>query len=202
MQAKEDENTGLDKCVDISKIKPNPNHPRKKFDEDALQELADSIKIHGVLFPLIVVDRGDYYQIVSGERRWRAAKMAGLKKVPVIVRNYSEAQIAETALIENIQKPRNLIEEADMYRALIDGYEYTLSEMAQIIQKSTKYLSNTLKLLKLSDRVKDMVAERKITPGHARVLLHIKDEGEQYSLAQRIVREGLTISETKAIVKQ
>ena len=203
MKANEDSNTKPDKCVDISRIKPNPNHPRKKFDEEMLQELADSLKLHGMLFPILVVDRGDYYQIVSGERRWRAAKMAGFKEVPVIVRKYTEAQIAEISLVENIRKPvLNPIEKARVYRTLIDENEYTLVEMSQRIRKSSKLISNSLKLLELSEDVQDMVAGQQITPGHARELLPIENKKQQYKLAQRIVNEGLTISEVKAIVKK
>lgn len=202
MQTNKNTNTKPDKCVDISRVKPNPNHPRKKFDEEMLQELADSLKLHGMLFPILVVDRGEYYQIVSGERRWRAAKMAGFKEAPVIVREYTEAQIVEISLIENIKPILNPIEEARVYKTLIEEYDYTLTEMAERISKSTKLISNSLKLLKLTEDVQDMVAERLITPGQARELLPIENKKQQYKLAQRIVYEGLTINEIKAVVKK
>lgn len=201
MQTNEYSSTRPDKCVEISKIRPNPNHPRKKFDEELLQELADSIKIHGVLFPILVVDRGEYYQIVSGERRWRAAKMAGFKEMPVIIREYTEAEMVEICLVENAKHNLNPIEEARVYKTLLEEDDYTLTEMAQKIRKSTKLISNYLKLLKLSEDVQEMVAEHQITPGQARELLHIDNKKQQYKLAQRIVKEKLTIKEIKEIIR-
>lgn len=201
MQTNEYSSARPDKCVGISKIRPNPNHPRKKFDEELLQELADSIKIHGVLFPILVVDRGEYYQIVSGERRWRAAKMAGFKEVPVIIREYTEAEMVEICLVENAKHNLNPIEEARVYKTLLEEDDYTLTEMAQKIRKSTKLISNYLKLLKLSEDVQEMVAEHQITPGQARELLHIDNKKQQYKLAQRIVKEKLTLKEIKEIIR-
>lgn len=201
MQTNEYSSARPDKCVEISKIRPNPNHPRKKFDEELLQELADSIKIHGVLFPILVVDRGEYYQIVSGERRWRAAKMAGFKEVPVIIREYTEAEMVEICLVENAKHNLNPIEEARVYKTLLEEDDYTLTEMAQKIRKSTKLISNYLKLLKLSEDVQEMVAEYQITPGQARELLHIDNKKQQYKLAQRIVKEKLIIKEIKEIIR-
>ncbi len=191
-----------DQVVKITKVEPNRNQPRKKFDEDELQELSDSIKIHGVLFPILVVNRGDYYEIVAGERRWRAAKMAGLKEVPVIIRDFTEKQIAEISLIENIQRTDlNPIEEAKAYRDLIDKYNYTQDQLAERISKSRTAITNTMRLLKLSDNVQDMIMEDLISAGHARALLSIDNIEEQYELAQRVMDEKLSVRDIEKIVK-
>ena len=191
-----------DQVVKITKVEPNRNQPRKKFDEDELQELSDSIKIHGVLFPILVVNRGDYYEIVAGERRWRAAKMAGLKEVPVIIRDFTEKQIAEISLIENIQRTDlNPIEEAKAYRDLIDKYNYTQDQLAERISKSRTAITNTMRLLKLSDNVQDMIMEDLISAGHARALLSIDNTKEQYELAQRVMDEKLSVRDIEKIVK-
>ena len=191
-----------DQVVKITKVEPNRNQPRKKFDEDELQELSDSIKIHGVLFPILVVNRGDYYEIVAGERRWRAAKMAGLKEVPVIIRDFTEKQIAEISLIENIQRTDlNPIEEAKAYRDLIDKYNYTQDQLAERISKSRTAITNTMRLLKLSDNVQDMIMEDLISAGHARALLSIDNTEEQYELAQRVMDEKLSVRDIEKIVK-
>jgi ParB family chromosome partitioning protein len=191
-----------DQVVKITKVEPNRNQPRKKFDEDALQELSDSIKIHGVLFPILVVNRGDYYEIVAGERRWRAAKMAGLKEVPVIIRDYTEKEIAEISLIENIQRTDlNPIEEAMAYKSLIDEYNYKQDELADRVSKSRTTITNSLRLLKLTDNVQDMIVEDMISAGHARALLSIDDPEQQYELAQRIMDEKLSVRDIEKIVK-
>ncbi|MCR5831351.1 MAG: ParB/RepB/Spo0J family partition protein [Lachnospiraceae bacterium] len=191
-----------DQVVKITKVEPNRNQPRKKFDEDELQELSDSIKLHGVLFPILVVNRGDYYEIVAGERRWRAAKMAGLKEVPVIIRDYTEKQIAEISLIENIQRTDlNPIEEAKAYKDLIDKYNYKQDELAERVSKSRTAITNTMRLLKLSDSVQDMIVEDLISAGHARALLSIDNSDEQYELAQRVMDEKLSVRDIEKIVK-
>ena len=159
-----------------------------------MQELSDSIKIHGVLFPILVVDRKDYYEIVAGERRWRAAKMAGLKEVPVIIRDYTEKEIAEISLIENIQRTDlNPIEEAMAYKSLIEEYNLKQDELAERISKSRTAITNSMRLLKLADNVQDMVVEDLISAGHARALLAIDNPDEQYELAQRVMDEKLSV---------
>ena len=191
-----------DQVVKITKVEPNRNQPRKKFDEDALAELADSIKIHGVILPLLVVNRGDYYEIVAGERRWRAAKMAGLKEIPVIIRDYTEKEIAEISLIENIQRTDlNAIEEAVAYKKLIDEYHLKQDDLAERISKSRTSITNKLRLLKLSENVRDMIVEDLISEGHARAILAIEDPKEQYELAQRVVDENLSVREIEKIIK-
>lgn len=191
-----------DQVVKITKVEPNRNQPRKKFDEDELQELSDSIKIHGVLFPILVVNRGDYYEIVAGERRWRAAKMAGLKEVPVIIRDYTDKQIAEISLIENIQRTDlNPIEEAKAYRDLIDKYNYKQDELAERVSKSRTAIANTMRLLKLADSVQEMIVDDLISAGHARALLAIDNTDEQYELAQRVMDEKLSVRDIEKIVK-
>ena len=191
-----------DQVVKITKVEPNRNQPRKKFDEDALAELSDSIKIHGVLFPILVVNRGDYYEIVAGERRWRAAKMAGLKEVPVIIRDYTEKEIAEISLIENIQRTDlNPIEEAMAYKSLIDEYNLKQDELAERVSKSRTAITNSMRLLKLASNVQDMIVDDLISAGHARALLSIEDPEEQYELAQRVMDEKLSVRDIEKIVK-
>lgn len=191
-----------DEFVKITKVEPNRNQPRKIFDEDELQELSDSIKIHGVIFPILVVNRGEYYEIVAGERRWRAAKMAGLKEVPVIIRDYTEREIAEISLIENIQRTDlNPIEEALAYKSLIDEYNLKQDELADRVSKSRTAITNSMRLLKLSKEVKDMIIEDMITAGHARALLAVEDPAEQYELAQKAFDEKLSVRDIEKIVK-
>ena len=191
-----------DQVVKITKVEPNRNQPRKKFDEDELQELSDSIKLHGVLFPILVVNRGDYYEIVAGERRWRAAKMAGLKEVPVIIRDYTEQQIAEISLIENIQRTDlNPIEEAKAYKDLIDKYNYKQDQLAERVSKSRTAITNTMRLLKLAESVQDMIVDDLISAGHARALLAIDNAEEQQELAQRVIDQKLTVRDIEKIVK-
>ena len=164
--------------------------------------MSDSIKIHGVLFPILVVDRKDYYEIVAGERRWRAAKMAGLKEVPVIIRDYTEKEIAEISLIENIQRTDlNPIEEAMAYKSLIEEYNLKQDELAERISKSRTAITNSMRLLKLADNVQDMVVEDLISAGHARALLAIDNPDEQYELAQRVMDEKLSVRDIEKIVK-
>lgn len=191
-----------DKFVKITSVEPNRNQPRKTFDEDELQELADSIKQFGVIFPILVVKRKDYYEIVAGERRWRAAKMAGLKEVPVIIRDYTEQQIAEISLIENIQRTDlNAIEEAQAYKRLLEEFGQTQDELAERISKSRTTITNSMRLLKLSEPVQQMVITEMISAGHARALLGIDNPEEQYAIAQRVFDEKLSVREIEKLVK-
>ena len=190
--------------IDINKIEPNENQPRKEFNEDALQELADSIKQHGLIEPIIVQEgKKGFYQIIAGERRWRAARLAGLKKVPAIVKDYTDQEIMEIALIENIQREDlNPIEEAEAYQRLISEYKLKQDEVADKVSKSRVAITNALRLLKLDERVRRMVVEDKIKSGHARALLSIKDGELQYETALQIFDGNLTVRETEKLVKK
>ena len=188
--------------VAITKVEPNRKQPRKYFDEDALQELADSIKQFGLLQPILVQDRKDYYEIIAGERRWRAARLAGLKEVPVIIKNYSDQEIVEIALIENIQREDlNPIEEAQAYKRLLEEFNLKQDEVAERVSKSRVAVTNSIRLLKLNDKVPQMVIDDMISTGHARALLAVEDEEEQYALAQKIFDEKLSVREIEKLVK-
>jgi len=188
--------------VKITKVEPNREQPRKNFDEDALQELADSIKQFGLLQPILVQDRKDHYEIIAGERRWRAAKLAGLKEVPVIIRNYTEQEIVEISLIENIQREDlNPIEEAQAYKRLLTEFNLKQDEVAERVSKSRAAVTNSIRLLKLCDEVQQMVIDEMITTGHARALLAIEDKDEQYNLAQKIFDEKLSVRDVEKLVK-
>ena len=188
--------------VKISKVEPNREHQRKKFDEDALLELSESIKMYGVLQPLLVSDKKDYYEIVAGERRWRAAKMAGLKEVPVVIKEFSDQEIVEISLIENIQREDlNPVEEAMAYKRLIDEFNLKQDEIAERVSKSRTAVTNSLRLLKLDARVQQMMVDEMISAGHARALLAISDAEKQYSVAMRIFDEKLSVRETEKLVK-
>ncbi len=196
------EEKGPETMVKITKVEPNREQPRKYFDEDALQELADSIKQFGLLQPILVQDRKNYYEIIAGERRWRAAKLAGLKEVPVIIRNYTEQEIVEIALIENIQREDlNPIEEAQAYKKLLTEFNLKQDEVAERVSKSRAAVTNSIRLLKLSDKVQQMVIDDMISTGHARALLAVEDADEQYNLAQRIFDEKLSVREVEKLVK-
>ena len=188
--------------VKITKVEPNREQPRKNFDEDALQELADSIKQFGLLQPILVQDRKDYYEIIAGERRWRAAKMAGIKEVPIIIREYTDQEIVEISLIENIQRENlNPIEEAMAYKRLLEEFHLKQDEVAERVSKSRTAVTNSMRLLKLSPRVQQMIVDDMISTGHARALLAIDDEEQQYQLANRIFDEKLSVRETEKLVK-
>ena len=188
--------------VKISKVEPNREQPRKKFDEDALLELSESIKMYGVLQPLLVSNKKDYYEIVAGERRWRAAKMAGLKEVPVVIKEFSDQEIVEISLIENIQREDlNPVEEAMAYKRLIDEFNLKQDEIAERVSKSRTAVTNSLRLLKLDARVQQMMVDEMISAGHARALLAISDAEKQYSVAMRIFDEKLSVRETEKLVK-
>ena len=188
--------------VKITKVEPNREQPRKFFDEDALQELADSIKQFGLLQPILVQDREDYYEIIAGERRWRAAKLAGLKEVPVIIKNYTEQEIVEIALIENIQREDlNPIEEAQAYKKLLTEFNLKQDEVAERVSKSRAAVTNSIRLLKLSEKVQQMVIDDMISTGHARALLAIEDPEQQYIIAQKIFDEKLSVRDIEKLVK-
>lgn len=189
--------------IDIQKIEPNREQPRKKFDDDALLELSDSIKQFGVLQPLIVQDKKEFYEIIAGERRWRAAKMAGLSKVPVIIRTYTEMERVEIGLIENIQREDlNPIEEAAAYKKLIQEYDLKQDEIAERVSKSRTAIANSMRLLKLDERVQQMVIDEMISTGHARALLAVEDKDTQYALANKIFDEKLSVRETEKLMKK
>lgn len=188
--------------VKINQVEPNRDQPRKDFDEDALVELADSIKQFGILQPLIVQKKKDYYEIIAGERRWRAAKIAGVKEVPVIVKEFTDQEIVEISLIENIQRENlNPIEEAMAYKRLLQEFNLKQDEVAERVSKSRTAVTNSMRLLKLSPRVQQMIVDDMISTGHARALLAIDDEEQQYILANRIFDEKLSVRETEKLVK-
>ena len=188
--------------VKINEVEPNKNQPRRTFDEDALLELAESIKQHGVIQPLIVKKRDKYYEIIAGERRWRAAKMAGLKEIPVVIKDLSDQEIMEVALIENIQREDlNPIEEAQAYQRLIKEYNYKQDELAERVSKSRVAVTNSMRLLKLDERVQKMIIDDMISAGHARALLAITDSEKQYTLAMKVFDEKLSVRETEKLIK-
>lgn len=194
--------TSSETVVKITMVEPNRDQPRKNFDEDALQELADSIKQFGLLQPILVQPRDGYYEIVAGERRWRAAKLAGLKEVPVIIRDLTEQEILEIALIENIQRENlNPIEEAQAYKKLLTEFHLKQDEVAERVSKSRAAVTNSMRLLKLTDEVQQMVINDMISTGHARALLAIEDPNEQFNLAQRIFDEKLSVRDIEKLVK-
>lgn len=188
--------------MNISKIEPNREQPRKKFDEDQLQELADSIKQHGVITPLTVTPRDGYYEIIAGERRWRASNMAGLKEVPVVIRDLSEQQIVEIALIENLQRvDLNPIEEALAYKKLIDDFNMTQDKVAEKVSKRRPTITNSLRLLKLSPEVQQMLIDEKLSEGHARALISIDNPEKQLEIAEQAFDNKLSVREIEKLVK-
>lgn len=196
------ENSNGERMMKISLIEPNRDQPRKKFDEDALQELSESIKQYGVLQPLLVSDKKDYYEIVAGERRWRAAKMAGLKEVPVVIKEFSTQEIVEISLIENIQREDlNPVEEAMAYKRLMDEFHLKQDEIAERVSKSRTAVTNSMRLLKLDSRVQQMMVDEMISAGHARAILAIADTEKQYNVAMKVFDEKLSVRETEKLVK-
>lgn len=189
--------------IPISKIEPNRNQPRRQFDEAALVELAESIKLHGVIQPLIVCKREKTYEIIAGERRWRAAMKAGLKTVPVLIRDYSEQELYEVALIENLQRENlNAIEEAVAYRKLIEEYSLTQEAVAERVSKNRTTITNSLRLLKLDDRVQEMIIEKTLSAGHARALLAIESKDAQFKAAEKMVADGMSVRDAEDYVKK
>jgi len=186
----------------ITRIEPNREQPRKNFDEDTLQELADSIKQFGLLQPILVQDRKDYFEIIAGERRWRAAKLAGLKEVPVIIKNYTDQEIVEISLIENIQREDlNPIEEAHAFKRLLTEFNLKQDEVAERVSKSRTAVTNSMRLLKLTDDVQQMLIDDMISTGHARALLAVENAEEQYAIAQQIFDERLSVRDVEKLVK-
>ena len=202
---KEDKNTISktgETILKINEVEPNKKQPRKFFNEEALQELSDSIKQHGIVQPLVVAKKDDYFEIIAGERRWRAAKLAGLKEVPVIIRNYTEQEIVEISLIENIQREDlNPIEEAQAYKRLLTEFHLKQDEVAERVSKSRAAVTNSIRLLKLNEEVQRMVVDEMISTGHARALLAVENPEEQYNLAQRIFDEKLSVRDVEKLVK-
>ena len=188
--------------LSISKVEPNRDQPRKKFDEDALLELAESIRQYGILQPLIVQEKDDYYSIVAGERRWRAAKLAGIKEIPAIIKKLSDQEIMEISLIENIQREDlNPIEEAQAFKRLLTEFHLKQDEVAERVSKSRTAVTNAMRLLKLNEKVQQMVIDEMLTTGHARALLGIEDQEQQYAVAQKIFDEKLSVRDTEKLVK-
>lgn len=187
----------------ISDVEPNRDQPRKSFDEDALQELADSIALYGIIQPLIVAKKNKYYEIIAGERRWRAAKIAGLKEIPVIIKDFSPEIVLEVSLIENIQRENlNPIEEALAYQRLIDEFGLKQDEIAEKVSKSRSAIANTLRLLNLSKPVQQMLIDEMISSGHARALLALNDQTAQYDIGNKVFDEKLSVRETEKLIKE
>ena len=196
------ENKNPETMVKLTAVEPNRDQPRKNFDEDALLELAESIKQFGLLQPILVQERDGYYEIIAGERRWRAAKIAGLKEVPVIIKNLTDQEIVEISLIENIQREDlNPIEEAQAYKRLLNEFHVKQDEVAERVSKSRTAVTNSMRLLKLCDEVQQMVVNEMITTGHARALLSIEDPEEQYMIAQKVFDEKMSVREVEKLVK-
>lgn len=196
------EKPAAERLVKISSVEPNLNQPRRHFDEDALMELSESIKQYGVLQPLLVSDKKDYFEIIAGERRWRAAKMAGLKEVPVVVKEFTDQEIVEISLIENIQREDlNPIEEAMAYKRLMEEFHLKQDEIADRVAKSRTAVTNSMRLLKLCDDVQQMIIDDLISTGHARALISIEDPEQQYAIAQQIFDEKLSVRDVEKLVK-
>ncbi len=196
------EEKAAETMVKITKIEPNREQPRKHFDEEALNELAESIKHYGLISPILVQDKKDHYEIIAGERRWRAAKIAGLKEVPVIIREYTEREIAEIALIENVQREDlNPIEEAMGYKRLIEEFDLKQEEVAECVSKSRSAITNSLRLLKLSEEVQKYLVDGELSMGHARALLAVEDSEKQTFLAKKIINEKLSVRDVEKLVK-
>lgn len=188
--------------ISINLVEPDREQPRKSFNEDELNDLADSIKGHGIFQPLLVQKKEDYYEIVAGERRWRAAKIAGLKEVPCIVREFSELEKVEIQLIENIQREDlNPIEEAQAYRRLVDEFHMKQDEVAEVIGKDRTTITNSMRLLNLVEEVQEFLIDKKLTPGHARALLSITDKDKQVEIATKVFDEKMTVRDTEKLVK-
>ncbi|MEF9939684.1 MAG: ParB/RepB/Spo0J family partition protein [Clostridium sp.] len=191
-----------EKFLNISLIEPNREQPRKNFNEEQLKELAESIKEYGILQPLLVQKKGDYYEIIAGERRWRAAKLAGLKEIPVVIREYSKQRTMEIALIENVQRADlNPIEEAKAYQILVQEFGMKQEDVAVRVSKNRATITNSLRLLKLDERVQELLIGEEISGGHARTLLSLEDKEKQYQVAKRIIENQLSVRETEKLVK-
>ncbi len=202
-KTEEADEKGKEIMVRISRVVPKEDQPRQNFDEDQLRELAESIREHGVIQPLIVQKKGGFYEIITGERRWRAAKMAGLKEIPVLVRDYTKQESAEIALIENVQREDlNPIEEAQAYQRLMNEFGLKQEEIAGRVSKNRTTITNSLRLLKLAPEVQEMVADGTITGGHARALLGMRSLAGQTAMAKKVAEKQLSVRETEAAVKR
>ncbi len=191
-----------DTIVDINKLEPNRKQPRKNFDQESLLELSESIKQHGLIQPILVQDRGTFYEIVAGERRWRASKLAGLKEVPVIIRNFTEQEIVEIALIENLQRQDlNPIEEAMAYKRLMTEFNLKQDEVAERVSKNRATIANSIRLLKLSENVQQMVIDRDISESHARAILSVENPDEQYKIALKIFNDKMSVRDVEKYIK-
>lgn len=189
--------------IDINLVEPNRDQPRKDFDPEKLEALAESIKEHGMVQPIVAVKEGDYYRIVAGERRWRASKSLGLKKVPVIVKEYSVLQAEEIALVENLQRENlNAIEEANGYRRLMDTYGLTQEEVAQKVGKSRSGIANSLRFLMMPQDLRKMLEKGEISPGHAKVLMSVADLKKMQELAERVKNEDLSVRQLENLAKE
>jgi ParB family chromosome partitioning protein len=190
------------KELKINEIEPNLNQPRKEFDEESLRQLADSIAAHGIIQPIVVRKEGMSYKIVAGERRWRAARMAGIETFPAIVREYNDNELLEVALIENLQRENlNPLEEAEAYKRLIEEYGLTQEQISKIIGKSRPSIANSLRLNKLHDDIKKMLRDDLISEGHARAILSVEDPDKQIKIAEAIVSKGLSVRDAEKLVK-
>ncbi len=191
-----------DTTLPVSSIEPNRNQPRKNFDKAELEELTDSIKRYGVIQPLVVQKKNDYYEIIAGERRWRAAKLAKLKEVPVVIKEYEPQEASEIALIENLQRSDlNPIEEAKAYKNLIEEYDLRQEDVATRLSKSRSAITNSMRLLNLSEKVQGMIEAGDLQMGHARALLGLENEGLQEKTAKTVVDKGLSVRDTEKLVK-
>ncbi len=189
--------------IKISLIEPNSDQPRKAFNDESLAELADSIKEHGVIQPIIVKKTGKTYRIIAGERRWRAARIAGLNEIPAIVREYDDKETAEIALIENIQRENlNSVEEARAYRALIDDYNLTQEELSKRLSKSRTAITNSLRLLQFDDDILDLIGSGELSAGHARAILAVNGKRAQYKAAREVINNGLSVRDTEKLAKR
>ena len=188
--------------LDLDMIEPNRKQPRKHFNEAALEELAASLKTYGMIQPVVVKKSGDYYELIAGERRWRAAKIAGLEKIPVVVKDWEEGEAFEAALVENLQREDlNPIEEAESYQRLQEEFSFSQEQIAQKVGKSRSAVTNSLRLLQLDPRVRNFVVENKLSGGHARALLAIEDGELQFELAEYVIEEGLSVRAVETLVK-
>ncbi len=198
-----DNNDNKEVFVNISLVEPNRNQPRKEFDKEALSELAASIKQYGILQPIMVQKNGDMYEIIAGERRWRAAKEAGLKEVPVIIRDYDKQKIMEISIIENIQRENlNPIEEAMAYQCLMEEYGLKHDELADKVSKNRSTITNSMRLLRLSENIQQMIIDGKISTGHAKVLLSVENKEEQEKIAAELISKSLSVRELEKLVKK
>lgn len=201
-KAKRQEEGAREQLLNISQIEPNREQPRKHFNEEQLKELAESVKNYGILQPLLVQKKGDFFEIIAGERRWRAAKLAGLKEVPVLIRDYTKQQTVEIALIENVQRADlNPIEEAKAYQMLVQEFGLKQEEVAERVSKNRATITNSMRLLKLDERIQNMLIENQLSGGHARALLALEDKEQQYALAVKIRENQLSVRETERLVK-